>query len=64
MKLTVEFDDNGAVRDIAYEGRANLTTDEIGNMLACVLGDTLGDEPKIGDVIAIQGAMARALQGT
>jgi len=61
--VTLYFDIDGGLINVAY-GEAfpnGLSPEQLGAVMANLLRDSLGDEPEVTDVIAIQGAMANAL---
>ena len=59
MKVVIEFADKPTV---AYtEGRV-LTAEELAQVMAVMLNDTLGPDPQIGDVLKLQMAIQGALK--
>jgi hypothetical protein len=55
------FDDNGGLDEVIYNNHKPLTPEQLGAVLANLIRDTMGDEPEITDVIAIQAAMSNAM---
>lgn len=47
--------------DVSYDDGEPLTPDQLADTMVVLMQDTLGDDPQLTDLLAIQSAMGRAL---